>query len=171
MRRINSVTDALTRDAAQLDLGDNLRAEIPLGKRTYSISQTAGRTVLAWDYVNSREQLIYGDTGMRDITDLVSGVSSGRLLLQRTAAACHLIFDGLTFAANGSGTPAVIPSGFRPVAVVPNTLEGATMRAQVTQWGNVQIYNWTAGVPLRGFISWPCPDPWPATLPGTSITR
>jgi len=41
------------------------------------IDQSAGRTVYIWDHLNSREQMIYGDTGWRSIaTDATYGIDA-----------------------------------------------------------------------------------------------
>lgn len=132
---------------------------------------SVGRVAKAWDSANQREQVIYGDTGLRDVTSLFSAYvpTAGSAYLQRVSGTCYLTFEGIKFAANGSGTPMVIPSGFRPQRIFPVPMEGLTARAQVTQFGNVQLFNWTADKAIYGTLSWPCGDPWPTSLPGLVV--
>lgn len=167
--------------ARMISAGDLLRYENALnaaknelallngqGQRGYKISEVAGRTITVWDYLNNREQLIYGDTGDRDLSSMLpAGATAVRCGLRRTGNVCTLTMYDVKMLANGSGNFFVIPSGFRPTMQVSNTAQGLSSRIQATQAGNVQGYNWTAATSIYGSLVWQTSDPWPTTLPGT----
>lgn len=170
MKRTNTWADAHTTKEAALDLGDGITVRIPTDKQRYTIDQTAGRTVKVWDYVNNREQLIYGDTGLRDITALSTvPVTAGTITMQRVGHLGYLSFEGVKFSTSSSGVVLVVPSGLRPAQIPTFQLEGVVNRGQITLYGNVQIYNWTAGQPIYGSFTYPIADPWPTSLPGTAV--
>lgn len=148
---------------------DQLAAD--LDKRSLKWSHAVGRTASALNPLNGLQQLIYGDTGLRDVTSLFSASipTAGGAYLQRVGGNAYLTFEGITFAANGSGTPLIIPTGFRPSRIFPMPMEGLSFRAQITQYGNVQLYSWTANKAIYGTLAWPVSDPWPTSLPGTAV--
>ncbi len=54
--------------------------------RSYSssrVDQTAGRAIYQWDSLNSRDQLVYGDTGWRDVSSSLVNGASGTLQVRR----------------------------------------------------------------------------------------
>lgn len=177
MKRINTWADATATKEAELDLGDGLNARIPLG-RPYTFDQSAGRVVKIWDYLNKREQIIYGDTGVRDITSL-STASAGRILLSRQGNTCWLYLEevvpGTITTYNYDLLPAgTIPSGFRPaqsywqdIPSQSNNPNGTRLYAAVARTGWLPIYNGAKETDrYRAIISYPTPNPWPTSLPG-----
>lgn len=143
----------------------------------YQVSETAGRTVSVWDYLNSRYQLIYGDTGIRDITALAPNVTSGKLYLYRDGNTITMIFDVVQMAgANGSNYDMIpsggIPMGFRPTRTFwYNGIDGppGVRRLGVSPAGWVPVYlSPVPGDVYRGTISWRTIQPWPTTLPGVA---
>jgi hypothetical protein len=104
------------------------------------IDQTAGRAIYTWDDVNNREQLTYGDTGMRDITSLFSDLSQGSVYLGRTGNMVSLLLSGILF----SDTPteehsytALIPVGFRPGTI--QRLAIATSATTFGSWSRTRL--------------------------------
>lgn len=135
----------------------------------YSISEVAGRVVTVWDYLNNREQLIYGDTEERNIASLfTAGGTHGGFTLRRVGQTCTLTLYNWAPNAAGSGNLAVIPTGFRPRVTHGVPAQGLSSRLQVTPSGNVQAYNWTTAS-VVGSIVWTTSDPWPTSLPGTPV--
>lgn len=169
MKRTNSVADALNSGEAELGLGDGLRTRIPLG-RAYTIDQTAGRVVKVWDHLNNREQIIYGDSGLRDVSELLTVArSAGTLHLSRSTQVVTLTINGLKPSATGSDIIAIMPSGFRPARTVFFQAEGVSAMGQVTQYGNTQLYDWVKDIPIFGTVTFITADPWPPTLPGKAV--
>lgn len=133
------------------------------------VKETAGRTVSIWDYLNNREQLIYGDTGERDISALfTAGGTHGGFTLRRVGQICTLTLYNWAPTEAGSGSIAVLPHGFRPTVTYGVPAQGLSSRIQVTSAGNVQAYSWTTSA-VVGSIVWITSDPWPTTLPGVAV--
>lgn len=172
---LNGALAAIDADVQKLDtrLGETA-AGIPAavaagweGRRPYTLEQTAGRVVKVWDYLNNREQIIYGDTGARDITALLSVPTSGGFVyVHRHAQMVTLSVEALKLLTSSLGVITVLPSGFRPARTAYFQLEEVSLRGQVTIYGNVQLYNWRQELPIYGTVTFPTSDPWPATLPG-----
>lgn len=139
----------------------------PVVNRTrLRFSEAAGRTATAWDHINQREQLIYGDTGERNIASLfTAGGTHGGFTLRRVGHTCTLTLYNWAPAAAGSGNVAVIPVGFRPGVTYGVPAQGLSSRIQVTGSGNVQAYNWTTSAVVASVV-WVTSDPWPTSLPG-----
>lgn len=149
----------------------HIPVEVPDGMKpaVYRVSETAGRVVTVWDYLNNREQLIYGDTGGRNITSLfTAGGTHGGFTLRRVGHTCSLTLYNWSPALDGSGTVAVIPVGFRPNITYGVPAQGLSSRIQVTGAGNVQAYNWTTAAVVASIV-WITSDPWPTSLPGVAV--
>lgn len=135
----------------------------------YSMSEAAGRVVTVWDYLNNREQMIYGDTEERNIASLfTAGGTHGGFTLRRVGHTCTLTLYNWTPAAAGSGALAVLPTGFRPRVTYGVPAQGLSSRIQVTASGNVQAYNWTTASVVASIV-WMTSDPWPTSLPGIPV--
>ncbi|UQS94692.1 minor tail protein [Arthrobacter phage Zeina] len=146
---------------------------------TVRVDQTAGRSIYMWDDINSRDQLIYGDTGWRDLTP-VNGWTATSLKLRRIGQTVYL------HAANANGSAAttdaiseVLGVGFRcnvlPVSVrVPvmtGTTTDATRAAAVDiSTNNLRVFGaaYTALTAGNIYVTYPTIDTWPTTLPGTA---
>lgn len=196
MKRTNTWADALGSGEAALDLGDGLTMRLPLG-RPYTIDQSAGRTVKVWDYLNKREQLIYGDTGWRQI-DVANTAGSirdpaqpGSLALRRVGhVVTARIADVKLTPGNGTGFifPNVLPSGFRSWERSGTTTRGflGDVMGAATEhtvnvgsndifWSSYTGTNFarasvrpdSAVQRMQGELTWITDDPWPAALPGT----
>jgi hypothetical protein len=145
------------------------------------IDQTAGRAMYQWDEINGREQLIYGSTGLRDISSMVDttyysmpgGVPSGyAAYIRRNGNNVHLSLRVTVVAANASGVVMfTLPTGFRADATVTaiGLLEGGTatpVACQVTPTGGFRVWHAAASGVLTVNLPFTSLDPWPTTLPG-----
>lgn len=174
MRRTNRTADALQTGYAKLDLGEGITTEIPLGKRGYTISESAGRVITAWDYLNNREQMIYGDTGFRELpNDPAKTGETGTIVLRRSGNLVEVNIVDKAVVLGGNPVIVNIPAGFRPRGWVNTNLSGvydsvapAINGLRVTTAGDVIVYSVTAGEILRGQVVFMTPDTWPTTLPG-----
>lgn len=130
------------------------------------VNETAGRVVKIWDYLNNREQLIYGDTGLRTFSTNIGGTA----ILRRVGVLVKLELRDLVLA--GSDSILTIPSGFQGDYSPNYGLVGRT-------GGRVPVYFTLSGSSLAqngaatgtGYASlmWTTNDPWPTTLPGSAI--
>ena len=142
------------------------------------IDQTAGRALYTWDDVNNREWLIYGDTGVRDITALFPAgeFSAGAIYLARQGRMVSLDIQGITFAANPTAEHTytdIIPAGFRTgltrrVAISTSATTIGTVLFLTN--GDIKITTGVAGT-AYSVASYPVghAEVWPTTLPGTAF--
>ncbi|MHA7293701.1 hypothetical protein [Arthrobacter sp. HLT1-21] len=172
--RINSFTDAFTTGEAELDLGDGLKARIPLGKRGYTIDQSVGRAVKIWDYLNNREQMIYGDTGRRNIETNLSAHTGTNAYLRRNDNTVQLNIYGVSF--TDLAVPVyTLPAGFRPDYHLldngPVHIGQTTACRTIISFtaGSLTILGGTNGTPVYRQYIFQTNDPWPTTLPGTAV--
>lgn len=172
MKRTNSWQDAKITGLVHLDAGDGLEVVIPAGRRSYTVSEAAGRTVSVWDYLNNREQLIYGDTGLRNILSLWDiGSTGGRATLSRNGNQIELSVYGV--ASTGTVTALNLPVGFRPKyhRTFARAIHGATdpnNRVVVTFQGDVWQAGTVSGDLIYFTITYRTEDPWPTTFPGVA---
>ncbi|AZS08722.1 minor tail protein [Arthrobacter phage Litotes] len=139
------------------------------------VDQTAGRAIYQWDDLNGREQIVYGDTGWRDIkTLLVNGWTANVVYLRRQGDRCTL--KGLTLdgSALTSTTFLNLTSGFRPQHgdsyFQANTISAAFALMAVGLSGAVRAQTGQTmyGSPAYFEISWTTTEAWPTTLPGSA---
>jgi hypothetical protein len=142
------------------------------------VDQTAGRAFYAWDDVNNREQLIYGDTGWRNIvthlrtpTPDTATIVGGAFQVRRMGQSVELLFENLSSSASSTWR-FDLPAGFRPgreagAAIYGHGTVDATPRRVTVRWdglnGTVALQT-TGG---SGRINYATTDPWPGELPGT----
>lgn len=157
--------------------GGGLPARVTLldgqGQRGYKVSQTAGRTVTVWDYLNNREQIIYGDTGWRKVdAALPAGVTASNVWLRRQGNEVTINVQNLRADTVGTVTVYNAPVGYRPDA--PSVRSGVyasssgTARIISPFAGNVRVLSMGAGESLDGSVTFTTPDPWPTSLPGVA---
>ena len=96
------------------------------------------------------------DSGLRSLNSLVAGRTSGSLTIERIGNTVTLSAYNLVMSTSSSGSllPSALPIGWRPTATVAGASQGLTSRLQVTDAGNVQAYNWTAGAGIFGTITY-----------------
>ncbi|TDL44064.1 pyocin knob domain-containing protein [Microbacterium oleivorans] len=150
---------------------------------TQRVDQTAGRAIYTWDDLNNREQLIYGDTGWRNITALlVNGWlpnSASSLFIRRVSSQVFLRIvgiknDGANTSSDAFLDTAAIP-GFRGAgsqnwhAVATGSASNPAILVR-EQAGALSVAN-RAQTPSGGLfatLTWPTDETWPTTLPGTA---
>jgi hypothetical protein len=140
--------------------------------RTYAstrVDQTAGRAIYQWDEVNQREQLIYGDTGKRNISSSFPNAGNAGVLLSRQGNTTTLLFaDYLDNTSGGNAVwTNVIPVGFRPANWVYMPIPSG--RTIVIQNGGTITCGQHSGTVYQGSISWRTDETWPTSLPGVAV--
>jgi hypothetical protein len=143
---------------------------------TQRVDKTAGIAIYTWDDIALREQLVYGDTGKRDVSALLAGVTATTALLWRVGPLCTLYVSGMT-----------TPEPFTPIYVPPTGFRGASetftsFRENVNTGAMVTYRALSGGVDATtkpanpvatwrwsGTASWTTTDPWPTTLPGNPV--
>lgn len=142
-----------------------------LGQRGYTVDQSAGRVVKVWDYLNNREQLIYGYTGVRDISALVTGLS-GQVLLSRDGNNVTLELNNVSPTGTGLTDFMYLPQGFRigrtSYRWLQTTAGGMSRSFQLYASGNSRINAADTSDSYRQSFTFPTLDPWPTTLPGVA---
>lgn len=130
------------------------------------VSTTSGRAIYQWDNVAGREQLIYGDTGVRDITSLATARVSGSARVFRSGYSVTVQLGDLKLS-SPAGTVDVLtlPAGFRPFAA--DTLFD-NRKVWIQSSGILRVYGYVANELLAGTYTFRTNDPWPTTLPGTA---
>lgn len=140
------------------------------------VSQTAGRAIYQWDDLNNREQLVYGDTGVRVITPNAGwSVVSGQSLVLHRVDNVVTMSGYLTRAAETGSIITTAPMGFRPDRVraflipygsltppVTSLVIEASSSGTITAIGTENLVNHYISV------TWTTTDTWPTTLPGTA---
>lgn len=171
MQRINTWQDAYKTGEAELGLGDGLSVRLALG-RVCTIDESAGRVVKVWDYLNQREQMIYGDTGDRDISALLTN-ATGKAYISRVGNLVTLDLDGILPTADlESGVTFLTPpAGFRPslrrdfplpASATANLWRSAFFFAG----GGLGVWLPSVGDSYRTTLTYRTTEPWPASLPG-----
>lgn len=135
------------------------------------VDVTAGRAGYMRDYVNGRSQLVYGDTGWRDITALLAnGWTAAFAYLRRTMHTVELQL--LSPVAGTATTVYTLPSGFVPRGGISLMLR-PTSGTSPPVYGSVGS-NGDVGLPLGSTpasgghsFTWTTTQNWPASLPGT----
>lgn len=171
MKRINSWANATDTKEAELDLGDGLTMRLPLG-RPYSIDQSAGRVIKVWDYLNKREQIIYGDTGDRTADALLAPpVTAGFSRIRREGRTVEIYLNQAIISGLASSAVALsLPSGFRPsITQRISDTWGLAAGAYAYVDSNGLRFSNTAGGSSSIVLSarFTTNDPWPVELPGS----
>lgn len=139
------------------------------------VDQSAGRAIYAWDDVNGREQLVWGDTGVRRIESLfTNGWTASIAALRREGAVVTLGLYSVNPAAQTAAAAVNIPAGFRPGPYggnigIPAQTNSAVSWIMLSAAGDLMPP--TTGVSAQGFIhilTWITGDTWPTSLPGTA---
>lgn len=148
------------------------------------VDQTAGRVIYQWDDLNYREQLIYGDTGWRNVRGLFEAVCAANGLTYANIAgfsdpAIRRVGSTIYYRIGVNITGALANVDFRtamqPAGFKTDQIENWQMPASMTGSAGVIHFSpanyirfWTAG--NQTFImSLSTTDAWPTTLPGTAI--
>jgi hypothetical protein len=145
---------------------------------------TAGRAMYAWDDANSREQLIYGDTGVRNVYQdqaWLDGIfntgltlhSSNVARVRRTNNVVELLY---AFDKSGSGSvtaPSAFPLGFRPASTFVTLATNSSLATVRTYHpGGTGLFvhqSLAAQLNVSASFVYTTTDPWPTSLPGVAI--
>jgi len=134
------------------------------------IEKTAGLVIYTWDDVANRDQLVYGDTGYRNITaDLA--LTAGAAYLRRTTYEVEIVMTDFALDATGVVDLPALASGFRPPANVNFAAFNnvGALRAFMGSTGALRMYGAGAvGTTHNLSVRYSTKDPWPTTLPGTA---
>lgn len=148
------------------------------------VDQTAGRAIYQWDDVNGRDQLLYGDTGPRDIRNDQAWVdalfptnivpNAGNIVRVRRVGYEVELLVALDKNATGSISSAnAFPLGFRPALPV-NAMgsNSGLVLVRVYHGGGATGINWNSTAVATAAsvtMKYTTADPWPTTLPGSAI--
>lgn len=142
----------------------------------YTVSEDVGRVVKVWDYLNNREQLVYAETGLREITSLMDPkfhpISFGNFYIQRTGNSVELIISNMQRDGTSNLDAFQLPTGFRPAGTryfTVTTISGARAEIVVTYQGMIQINSAENNPQFRESIWFSTQNAWPTTTLGTAI--
>lgn len=141
---------------------------------TQRVDQTAGRALYVWDDLNNREQLVYGDTGWRDVSSSLINGWTGTILMRRVGSSVSARMQLDSTAATSTTVNVGPGSGFRPTGNnITFPMRPAT--GNTVAWGQVTgasaailASNTTALTASSMEFSWLTNDTWPTSLPGTA---
>lgn len=138
--------------------------------RNTSIDNTAGKVITMWDESANRSQMIYGDTGWRDIS--MAGETQ-KTLIRRVGSVVELQFTNHAATAGNYVFSNSVASGFRPAITREYPYRegaaafGSTKMMSVTNGGTVTFWN-AAGGSTSAVAMWTTTEAWPTSLPGTA---
>ena len=134
---------------------------------SYRFAENSGRTMWAWDYINGREQLIYGDTGWRSIS-LLNGWT-GEAMVKREGQNVRLKVRNLNGSAATSTSCVQLPDGFKVLVLdLPFQYGNTTRRAGFNASGQLFLDTTVVQGSYWTELSFGTTDAWPASLPGTA---
>ena len=155
--------------------------------------ETVGRREFAWDYNNNRWQMVYGDTGWRDVTSLVgsewktAGASTVSMVLRRIGYTVYVEFSVALVDPNTKPTGNLAVLGAPYAGPVGGQIDYSDMFAlydtsgiATPVWireqagtlfplGGGRFPATPASGVFRGRLSWSTTDLWPTVLPGTML--
>lgn len=142
-----------------------------------TVDQTAGRTVRVWDYLNSREQMIYGETGLRDISASVGNMTSGTIEVSRESG--RVFYKLYNVVPTNPALPITLGTAFARGNGFYNSEKvwhrlapyGAPILTHKQMSGagsEILIGSPVAAGGVSCSFSHPTTDPWPLTLPGVA---
>jgi hypothetical protein len=145
------------------------------------VSDSAGRAIYQWDDLNNREQLVYGDTGTREISSLLTAnwsiveTPNGNLWIRRTGQLVTISGQRITRPSAGITMITAGLVGFRPNTEsrgVAATLEATPKVHSFIIRVNGQ-FDFEASVPATPGINfthtYTTNDDWPTALPGSAV--
>lgn len=141
------------------------------------IDQTAGRAVYTWDDLNNREQLVWGDTGERDIAANIQYGTAGAVKVRRIGSMVELrIVNWAPGVANSQlfTTGLELPSGFRNNNTIDvmgwDSVNSVVRRFTIPgNTGIVQCYTPATNSIISANIVFSTLNAWPTALPGAAV--
>ena len=149
------------------------------------VDNTAGKAIYTWDDTINKEQMIYGVSGVRNITSLAAGLNTTTesggdpaILLSREGSTVTLMFENAKPLANGDWNVfSGLPVGFRPklknpqryfiLASTNSTVSAKSMFFYTS--GAMVVFGAASTDVYRQTITYPTVDAWPTTLPGIPL--
>lgn len=136
------------------------------------VSNAVGRTLRAWDGDNDRGQLVYGDTGWRDVSaSIVNSWTTTGLLLRRVGNTVYCAAGSISGTAATANKFLGLPAGFtwdKFTAIVVAGDGGTTTFAAINIDNTSSLSTASRAASLYFMLSWPTDDAWPTVLPGTA---
>lgn len=155
----------------------NLDAHIPSGAQALGAvgalrwDETVGRRCFAWDTNNERWQMIYGDTGWRDVNSLLingwTGVGSG-VRIRRVGLMVTVTVASASGVGASSDHALTLPVGFAQGVIIPMAGFAASSFLAAFVSGDAVTLQTRDGAAYAD-VTFPTNQPWPATLPGTPV--
>lgn len=143
--------------------------------RQQVIDDAAGRRIITWDDVNNRDQLLYGDTGFRNIGITENPpYTGGLIILRRVGSIVQLAITDLILKSGITGNieMSLIPSGFRANVQGEGLNAYSAERNRLIAIAGVSTFRISAVTAATARVSatmqWMTSDPWPSVLPGTA---
>lgn len=146
----------------------------PMFQALLKIQETAGRTVSVWDYLNQREQMIYGDTGLRDISSLILDRTAGSAFVRRENNTITVYLNSVVSSRPGAGVSIIasLGSGYRAdnaseVWTIASNVSSAR-RVGVNIYGQLTTRDGDSSYPITAVFTFTTRDPWPNSLLGVA---
>lgn len=146
----------------------------PITNLGFYTDESCGRRLFQWDANNSRWQMTYGETGIRDVaSSLETGegyTTVTNLELRRIGNTVQLQAVTLARGSTGSGDKycLTLPAGFWPDQTVYFRTGISDCFAYVLL-GDGKVYIRTASTSDGFTLSWQTTTAWPTTLPGSAV--
>ncbi|AZS08723.1 hypothetical protein KDJ02_gp02 [Arthrobacter phage Litotes] len=143
--------------------------------RNTNVDNTVGKVISIWDETQNRSQIIYGDTGDRDISTTYGNGTFAVLKVRRVGSWVELVCLGWVPPANSTANALLssLPVGYRnynsrAFAAVDNntTLRPATLSANTS---GLSIPGNTTASSISFSLTYQTLDTWPTVLPGTAV--
>lgn len=143
--------------------------------RNTNVDNTVGKVISIWDETQNRSQIIYGDTGDRDIAATYGNGTFAVLKVRRVGSWVELVCLGWVPPANSTPNALLssLPVGYRnynsrAFAAVDNntTLRPATLAANTS---GLSIPGNTTASSISFSLTYQTLDTWPTVLPGTAV--
>ncbi|MDY0829146.1 pyocin knob domain-containing protein [Microbacterium sp. BG28] len=137
------------------------------------VDQTAGRTMSLYDPVNLRMQMIYGDTGWREVKDqLINGWTAQTVQIRRVGLMVTVKFNGLDPSARTASNALASLAGFRGSTdrfLLFDAPNGPVTTYRANAAGTIDVVAFQNSGLLYGEGTFPTNDAWPTILPGVAV--
>lgn len=137
-------------------------------------NSSGGRAMYIWDHLGNRDQLVYGDTGERDITALINGTAAA-FKIRRYGATVEIVCVNWQPSVNGQGVFLnSLPIGWRNTNTHAfwsvNNTTGAAVNTNIGASGsNIVLGGNVTTSTYSFFITYLTVDPWPTAMIGTLV--
>lgn len=136
------------------------------------VDNTAGRVIYQWDNTANREQLIYGDTGWRNVPTmaLVTTTQTPSLMIRRQGNYVTLGVESFILV---NSVPSYVsflklPTGFGPFPTIKLGPQYEAPTKIYSEGMDLKIAGTLPAGQCRFQVTYPTSDPWPTALPGTA---